>query len=70
MGYPDSPVSIIVRVYKTMCGYHTPPWSQSIFRYGLLGIPVEVIQLIRSKQALIDCRMLRITANLSLWVRL
>ena len=70
MGYPGSPVAGIIGVHKTMCGDHIYPWSRSVYWYGLIGIPLEIIPIVRSKRELIDCRMLRIKAKLSLRIRL
>ena len=67
MESPGIPVAGMVRVHKTMCGDHIPSWSRSVFWYCLLCIPVENIPVVRCKQALINCWMLRIKTMLSLW---
>ena len=68
MGSPGISVAGMIRVHKTMCGDHISPWSRSGCQYGLLRIPVEVLPIVRIKRALINCRMLKIKAKISLRV--
>ena len=58
----------MIRVNVIMYGDYIPPWSRSVCRYVILGIPVEVIPILHRKRVLIDFRMMRIKAGLSLRV--
>ena len=58
----------MVLIHKTICGDHISLCIRSNFRYGLVGIPVEVIPILHIKLALVNCQMLRIKAKLSLQV--
>ena len=53
-----------------MCGDHIYPWNWRVYRYGLFGIPVEFIPIVRSKRLLINFWMMSVKEKFSLWLDL